>query len=240
MRCDLAKFKIKAPVAQADTSIAPAAQADTSIARAALSVVDPIVGSKLTFIHWEAGISQVDGLLLVERVSVVGSLSGANMKGQFLSSGTSFKGSSGGGLFHEGKLMGIHLAIEYENGRWWTPGKRKNMKRKAADDPGPNPTAAAPTSSLSLPPTSRDWNSVFQYFHCAVPSSVLTGILTAIRVDINAKFDVLNAKFDVLNANVKELRTLKGHYAVFLGVVAVYNFLNIDRYEDMEGNLLEP
>ena len=154
MRCDLAKFKIKAP----------AAQADTSIARAALSVVDPTVGSTLTFIHWGAGISQVDGLLLVERVSVVGSLSGANMKGQFLSSGTSFKGSSGGGLFHEGKLMGIHLAIEYENGRWWTTGKRKNMKRKAADDPGPNPTAAAPTSSLSLPPTSRDWNSVFQYF----------------------------------------------------------------------------
>ena len=94
MRCDLAKFKIKAPAAQADKSIAPAAQADTSIARAALSVLDPIVGSKLTFIHWEAGISQVDGLLLVERVSVVGSLSGANMKGQFLSSGTSFKGSS--------------------------------------------------------------------------------------------------------------------------------------------------
>ena len=104
MRCYLAKFKIKAPAAQADksiapaaqadTSIAPAAQADTSIARAALSVLDPIVGSKLTFIHWEAGISQVDWLLLVERVSVVGSLSGANMKGQFLSSGTSFKGSS--------------------------------------------------------------------------------------------------------------------------------------------------
>ena len=135
MRCDLAKFKIKAPAAQADTSIAPAAKADTSIARAALSVVDPTVGSTLTFIHWGAGISQVDGLLLVERVSVVGSLSGANMKGQFLSSGTSFKGRSGGGLFHEGKLMGIHLAIEYENGRWWTTGKRK--KRKAADDPGP-------------------------------------------------------------------------------------------------------
>ena len=67
-----------------------------------------------------------------------------------------------------------------------------------------------------------------------MPSSVLTGILTAIRVDINAKFDVLNA-------NVKELRTQKGHYAAFLGVVAVYKFLKPDiaRYEDMEGNFLE-
>ena len=140
--------------------------------------------------------------------------------------------------------MGIHLAIEYENGRWWTTGKRK-----AADDPGPNPTAAAPTSSLSLPslPPAETGTVSSNTSTGAVPSSDFTGILTNIQNTLNTKFDVLNAivtalRVDVndVNANVKELRTQKGHYAVFLGVVAVYNFLNIDRYEDMEGNLLEP
>ena len=85
-------------------------------------------------------------------------------------------------------------------------------------------------------------------------TGILTNIqntLTALRVDVtglNAKFDVVNAKVTALrvdvndvNANVKELRTQKGHYAAFLGVVAVYKFLKPDiaRYEDMEGNFLE-
>jgi len=70
--------------------------------------------------------------------------------------------------------------------------------------------------------------------------SDLTGILTNIQNTLTALRVDVNAKFDVLNAKVEELRTQKGHYAVFLGVVAVYNFLNIDSFVDMEGNLLEP